>query len=138
MASKYTLVAVSTTNPESAQASAEKYTQLDQANNKNPAVRAFHGSAEHIAQNKDIDMVAVAIKPVYQKDAAMKVIEAGKNLFIEWPVGKNLSQTREICGAGKKQGIKTMVGCQTRFTGFAIKVCKTGIPCPFTVFVPTD
>lgn len=120
LSSKYTLVAVSTTSPESAEASAAKYSQLT-ASEK--GVKAYHGSAESIARDKDVGMVAVAVKPMYQKDAAMKVIESGKDLFVELPVGRNMGETKEICEAARKKGIKTMVGCQMRFAGFATKVC---------------
>lgn len=125
LSSKYTLVAVSTTNSQSAQASAAKYSQIRNLSEhtKNLVVKPYHGSAEHIALDKDVGMVAVAIKPIYQKDAAMEVIKAGKDLFIEWPVGKNLDETKQIFDAARDRGIKTIVGCQMRFAGFALKVC---------------
>ncbi|KAF8823363.1 hypothetical protein HHX47_DHR10000166 [Lentinula edodes] len=105
LSSKYTLVAVSTTNSQSAQASAAKYSQIRNLSEhtKNIVVKSYHGSAEHIALDKDVGMVAVAIKPIYQKDAAMEVIKAGKDLN------------------GLDRGIKTIVGCQMRFAGFALK-----------------
>ncbi|KAJ3859875.1 hypothetical protein EV359DRAFT_50176 [Lentinula novae-zelandiae] len=124
LSSKYTLVAVSTTNSQSAQASAAKYSQIRNLSEhtKNLVVKPYHGSAEHIALDMDVGMVAVAIKPIYQKDAAMEVIKAGKDLFIEWPVGKNLDETKQIFDAARDKGIKTIVGCQMRFAGFALKV----------------
>ncbi|KAJ3997590.1 hypothetical protein F5050DRAFT_1569001, partial [Lentinula boryana] len=88
----------------------------------NIVVRAYHGSAEHVALDKDVSMVAVATNSMHQKDAAMKVIETGKNLFIKWPAGKNINETKDIYDAARDKGIKTIVGCQTRFAGFALEV----------------
>lgn len=44
----------------------------------------------------------------------MPVIEAGKDLFFEWPVGVSLQRTVEIAEAAKKKGIKSLVGIQGR------------------------
>ncbi|KIK69124.1 hypothetical protein GYMLUDRAFT_35185 [Collybiopsis luxurians FD-317 M1] len=121
--SKYTLVAVCTTNLESAKASAAKYSQLiSSASGSAVSVKAYHGSAEDIAQDQDVRMVAVAVRPMFQKEAALKAIEAGRDLFIEWPVGTDLSETKEIYEAARKKQVNTIVGCQMRFAGFAMKL----------------
>ncbi|KAJ3985549.1 hypothetical protein F5890DRAFT_1409224, partial [Lentinula detonsa] len=111
--SKYILVAVSDTKPESAQAGAVKVFTHACEHTTNVVVRAYHGSAEHAALNKDVSMVAVATKPMHQTDAAMKVIETGKYIFIEWPAGKNINETKDIYDAAtpaRDKGIETIVG----------------------------
>ncbi|KAF5345627.1 hypothetical protein D9758_015163 [Tetrapyrgos nigripes] len=96
LSSKYHLVPASTSNPDSA------------------------------AANPDVDMVAVSIRTMSHKDAALQVIEAsGKYLFLEWPVGKNAKETEELYEAVKKKGVKTMIGTQFCQTPFA-KKCVTG------------
>ncbi|KAJ3740058.1 hypothetical protein DFH05DRAFT_1405984, partial [Lentinula detonsa] len=90
----------------------------------NIVVRAYHGSAEHVALDKDVSMVAVATKPMHQTDAAMKVIETGKYISIEWPAGKNINETKDIYDAARDKGTETIVGCQTRFAGFTLQVCR--------------
>ncbi|KAH9926364.1 hypothetical protein B0H21DRAFT_839432, partial [Amylocystis lapponica] len=42
------------------------------------------------------------------------IIEAGKDLFIEWPAGRNLQETVALAEAAKRKGIRTMVGLQSR------------------------
>ncbi|KAE9396869.1 NAD(P)-binding protein, partial [Gymnopus androsaceus JB14] len=108
--SQYRLTAVSTSNPTSASISAQKYSELSGEH-----VDAFHGSAEGIANSPNVDMVAVAVKPWYHKEQAMKVIDAGKDLFLEWPVGR-LSETMEIADAARQKGIRALVGLQGRQT----------------------
>ncbi|KAI0731486.1 hypothetical protein C8Q72DRAFT_970444, partial [Fomitopsis betulina] len=51
----------------------------------------------------DPELLAVVVKAPQHK-AAMPIIEAGKDLYIEWPVGV---ETAEIAEAAKKQGIRT-------------------------------
>ncbi len=53
----------------------------------------------------------------------MPVIEAGKDVFCEWPLGLNLKEAEEIRDAAKAKGVRTMVGLQAR-QGFAVNRAK--------------
>ncbi|KAI0922397.1 hypothetical protein AcV7_005941 [Taiwanofungus camphoratus] len=109
LSSDYTLAAISTSNPASASVSAEKYSKL-----ANTTVKAYHGPTTAIAADKELDMVAVAVKVLDHKAAAIPVIEAGKSLFLEWPAGRDLKETREIAEVVSRKGVKAMVGLQGR------------------------
>ncbi|KAI3605198.1 dimeric dihydrodiol [Moniliophthora roreri] len=117
LSSKYTITAVSTTNPTSAKASAEKYSKLVSAQ-----VKGYHGSTEHVADDPDVDMVAISVRTPGHVDAALPVLQAKKDLFIEWPAGLHLAGTREIAEAAKRSGVKTLVGFQTRHAAYVRKV----------------
>ncbi|KIK54822.1 hypothetical protein GYMLUDRAFT_176574 [Collybiopsis luxurians FD-317 M1] len=122
LSSRYSVVAVSTTRPESAEASAAKYSELvSKATGTKATIKPYHGSAEHIAADKDVDMVIVSVKVLHHKEVATKVIDAGKDFFIEWPAGRKLAETKEIYEAAKKVGVKTVVGFQMRFANFALE-----------------
>ncbi|KAF5374077.1 hypothetical protein D9757_010733 [Collybiopsis confluens] len=109
LASKYSLVAVSTTRAESAEASAAKYSKLaSEATGKKVIVKSYHGSAEQIAADKDVDMVAVSVRLLGHNEAASKVINAGKDLFIEWPAGNYSEETRGLYDAAKNKGIRSV------------------------------
>ncbi|KZT66085.1 oxidoreductase [Daedalea quercina L-15889] len=107
--SAYTLAAVSTSNANSAAASAEEYSELTRH-----SVKPYHGSTAGIAADPELDFIAVAVKTPEHKTAVLPIIEAGKNFFIEWPAGKSLQETTEIADAARKKGLKTMVGTQCR------------------------
>ena len=109
LSSSYKLVAVSTTNATSAQAAADKYSKL--ANNP---VKPYHGSTSAIAKDPEIDLVAVVVKAPAHRDAAIPVLQAGKDLFVEWPAGKNLQETQEIARLAQEKGVRTIVGLQGR------------------------
>ncbi|KAK7037576.1 transcription regulator gal80 [Paramarasmius palmivorus] len=120
LSSKYSLVAVSTSNADSAAASAQKYTELKAAGSSggDAPVKAYHGPASQIASDPDVDMIAVAINSTFQKEAALSAIEAGKDVFIEWPVGRSLQETQELADAAKRKGVRSLIGAQTRLSGY--------------------
>ncbi|KZP22058.1 NAD(P)-binding protein [Athelia psychrophila] len=108
-APSFSLTAVSTTSAASAEASAKKYSAL-----AGHPVKSFHGDASGIANDKDVDLVAVSVKASAQKAVALAVIAAGKDVFIEWPAGANAQDTAEIAAAAKAKGVKSLVGLQGR------------------------
>ncbi|KAF8884992.1 NAD-binding Rossmann fold oxidoreductase [Infundibulicybe gibba] len=109
LADKYALKAVSTRSLESAQASAAKQAGLTGA-----AIKAYHGDTAHIAHDPDVDLIAVSVKAPDHKMAALPVIEAGKDLFIEWSAGATVEETTELANAARVKGVRTMVGLQGR------------------------
>ncbi|KAK7017555.1 transcription regulator gal80 [Paramarasmius palmivorus] len=117
LSSKYILTAVSTTNPTSANASAEKYSKVVSG-----TVKPYYGSTEQIANDPNVDMVAISVRTPAHVDAALPVLQAKKNLFIEWPAGSLLASTTKIADAAKQNGVRTLVGFQTRQAAYVRKV----------------
>lgn len=112
------LVAVSTSRPETATASARKYTELTGSD-----VKPYYGDAEKIASDPDVDLIAVSVKAPYHKEVVEKAIAHGKWFFVEWPAGKSLEETREIARLAKERGVKSVVGLQGRQSKATLKVC---------------
>jgi predicted dehydrogenase len=52
----------------------------------------------------------------------MPSLKIGKAVFVEWPLGANLEQAREMLTAAKQSGSKTIVGLQGRCSPFTQKV----------------
>jgi len=117
LASSYTLTAVSTTSSDSADASAKKYSE-----SVGHPVKAFHGDTSHIASDPDVDLVVIAVKAPSHQAAMLPVIEAGKDVFIEWPAGVGLQGSSLIAEAARKKGVRTMVGLQGRHSPVFKKV----------------
>jgi predicted dehydrogenase len=106
---KFTLTAVSTTSEASAAASAKKYSE-----ELGHMVKPFYGNTSQIASDPDVDLVVVSVKAPVHQATVMPVIEAGKDLFVEWPGGVGLEEASAIAEAARKKGIRTMVGLQGR------------------------
>lgn len=117
VSSSFDLTAVSTTSAASATASANKYAEL-----LGHPVKAYHGDTSQIAADPNVDLIIVSIKTPYHKAAVLSAIEAGKNVFVEWPAGIGLQESSEIAEAARMKGIKTMVGLQGRHSPMIKKV----------------
>jgi predicted dehydrogenase len=114
---RYTLTAVSTSNEQSANASAKKYTE-----ELGHPVKAYYGDSSKIAADPKVDLVVVSVKAPLHKQVLLPVIAAKKDFFIEWPAGTDLKETTEIAEAARKQGVRGFVGLQGRQAPFVKKV----------------
>lgn len=74
----FKLVAVSTSSPSSAAASAKKYSA-----DAGHEVKAYSGSSANISSDPGVDLVAVSIKAPLHRGVALPALERGKKLFIE-------------------------------------------------------
>ncbi|KAJ3497494.1 hypothetical protein NLJ89_g10342 [Agrocybe chaxingu] len=115
--SKYDLVAVSTTSPTSADASAKLYSEK-----VGHPIKSYHGDTSQIANDPDVNLVAVSVKAQFHKQAILPVIEAGKDFFLEWPAGSSVKETQAIAEAARKKGVKSIVGLQGRHSRTIAKV----------------
>ncbi|KAF5368867.1 hypothetical protein D9758_002831 [Tetrapyrgos nigripes] len=104
---KYSLKAISTSSKESAEATAAEYSKRTRQE-----VKAYYGSTSQIANDPDVNFVAVSVKAPLHKQALTPVLEAGKDFFLEWPAGKNTAETIEFAEAAKAKGLKSLVGLQ--------------------------
>ena len=105
--SQYTLAALSTSTAASASANAAHFGQLA----GNP-IRAYHGPTDAIANDDELDFVAVSLAPPSHRAALLPLIEKGRNVFVEWPAGNTIEETKEIVAKAKEKGVRTMVGLQ--------------------------
>lgn len=119
VAEHYTISAVSTTSATSAASSAEKWTK-DEGHD----VKAYHGDTKHIAADTNVDLVAVSVKVMLHKAALVPAIEAGKDVFVEWPLANGLDETIELTRLAQSKGVRTMVGLQGWASPQARKVSK--------------
>ncbi|THG94718.1 hypothetical protein EW026_g6806 [Hermanssonia centrifuga] len=119
LASSYSLTALCTSSEASATAAVAKYSEL-----AGHPVKGYHGvqGFVDIANDPNVDMVAVAIKMPQHLNAVWPAIEAGKDIFIEWTVGSSFEETLKIAEAAKKKGVKILVGAQATQAVFLNKV----------------
>jgi predicted dehydrogenase len=97
------LTAVSTTRQESADEAAAKF-------------GARHAFDDHrkMLELDDVDVVAVVVKLPHHFELAKDIIESGKNIYVEWPLGTTTAQAEELAALAKAKGIHTCVGLQSR------------------------
>ena len=85
----------------------------------NEAAKAF-GAASGYADGKElvkdpvVDIVTIAVKVPDHRDLVLAALEAGKHIYCEWPLGRNLTETQELAAVAETAGVHVMVGLQTR------------------------
>jgi predicted dehydrogenase len=72
----------------------------------------YGSNAELLAS--DVDLVAVSLRAPLHEQVALEVLDAGKHLFVEWPMGANLDQSRRLVGRARERGVRGFVGLQGR------------------------
>jgi predicted dehydrogenase len=115
----YEIVAVSTTNYESAVAAAKKYSSVF----RRRIVKAYYGlTPEDITDDPEVNLVVVSVKTPLHKGVTIPVLAARKDIFIEWPAGRDAKETEEFANLAKQAGVRSIIGLQARYSNFVKKV----------------
>jgi predicted dehydrogenase len=101
--SNYEIRALSAHSAESARKAAEVF-----------GVSAVFSDHEQLVAQPDIDLVAVTVKVPHHRDLVSAALAAGKAVYCEWPLGRNLDDARAMAALAAQQGVRTVVGLQAR------------------------
>ncbi|TMD39869.1 MAG: Gfo/Idh/MocA family oxidoreductase [Chloroflexi bacterium] len=99
----YEIRALSAHNAESARAAGEAF-----------GVNAVFADHEQLMTRPDIDVVAVTVKVPHHRELVSAALAAGKAVYCEWPLGRDLDDARAMAALAAKQGVRTVVGLQAR------------------------
>jgi len=78
-------------------------------------IRALHRDAASLLADREIDAVAVCLPPLSQVEAALAVLEAGKHLWVEAPVGLSLPDCDRLIARAGTAGRQVTVGLHMRW-----------------------
>jgi len=99
----YEIRALSAHSAESARAAGEAF-----------GVSAVFSDHEQMVTQPDIDVVAVTVKVPRHRELVTAALAAGKTVYCEWPLGRDLDDARAMAGLAAGQGVRTVVGLQAR------------------------
>jgi len=77
-------------------------------------VSAVFSDHQQLVTRPDIDVVAVTVKVPHHRELVSAALAAGKAVYCEWPLGRDLDDAREMAALAAKQGVRTVVGLQAR------------------------
>src|SRR5437764_4967495 len=77
-------------------------------------VSAVFSDHEQLVTQPDIDVVAVTVKVPHHRELVSAALAAGKAVYCEWPLGRDLEDTRAMAALAAKRGVRTVVGLQAR------------------------
>ncbi len=99
----YQIRALSAQNAESARAAGEVF-----------GVSTVFSDHEQMVTQPDIDVVAVTVKVPHHRQLVCAALAAGKAVYCEWPLGRDLDDARAMAALAAGQGVRTVVGLQAR------------------------
>ena len=80
-----------------------------------------YGDAADLFRDPEIDVVAIAVKVPDHRELVLAAAAAGKHLYCEWPLGRDLAETKELAAATRRAGVHAAIGLQTRVNPTARK-----------------
>ena len=83
------------------------------------AARAFgaahgYGDAAELFADPSIGIVTIAVKVPDHRALVLAAAAAGKHVYCEWPLGRDLAEAEALAAAVKQAGIHAAIGLQTR------------------------
>src|SRR5437870_8262001 len=99
----YELRALSAQSAESARAAGEAF-----------KVSATFSDHQQLVSQPDIDVVAVTVKVPHHRELVSAALAAGKAMYCEWPLGRDLDEARAMAALAAEQRVRTVVGLQGR------------------------
>ncbi|TVY36898.1 Galactose/lactose metabolism regulatory protein [Lachnellula subtilissima] len=111
----YEIVAICNSTVESSKASIKAYGL--------PSSVKAYANPEDIANDKDIDLVVCSVRVDRHYATIAPSLKAGKDVLVEWPLGKNLAEAEELLKLKNEGGVKNaVVDLQARQAPFVKKI----------------
>ncbi|KAH8674623.1 oxidoreductase [Tricladium varicosporioides] len=105
--SDYEIVAVCNSSIESAQHAIKLY--------ELPESTKAYGSPEDLAEDSEVELVVCSVRVDRHLPTIKPSLLAGKDVYVEWPLGKNLAEAKELVKLKNEGGVKSVaVGLQAR------------------------
>src|SRR5213075_2372520 len=77
-------------------------------------VSAVFTDHEQLVTQADIDVVAVTVKVPLHREFVTAAIAAGKAVYCEWPLGRDLDDAKAMAALAAEHRVRTVVGLQAR------------------------
>ncbi|MDH5483412.1 MAG: Gfo/Idh/MocA family oxidoreductase [Candidatus Bathyarchaeota archaeon] len=82
---------------------------------RNAGVKKTFTNYEQLLKDSDIDAVIIALPTHLHLECARKAAEAKKDIFLEKPVARNVTEAQEIVSCAQRNSVKLMIGYPLRF-----------------------
>ena len=82
---------------------------------KNAGIKKTFSNYEQLLNEPNIDAVIIALPTHLHLPCAIQAAEAGKHIFLEKPIARNLEEAKGIVAVAHKNSVKLMIGYPLRF-----------------------
>src|SRR3984885_4106943 len=76
--------------------------------------KAAYADGKDLIEDTNVDLVTIAVKVPDHRELVLAALAAGKHIYCEWPLGRNLAETKELAKAAQSANVHVAVGLQTR------------------------
>lgn len=101
MPEDFQIVAVSSTRQDSADAAATAF-----------GIGAAFDHHDALLSHPGVDLVAVNVKVPHHFELVSAALNAGKMVYCEWPLGRNLGEAKLMAELASSKGLRTVIGLQ--------------------------
>ena len=77
-------------------------------------VSSVFAEHEQLVVRPEIDLVVVTVKVPHHRELVSAALAAGKAVYCEWPLGRDLDDARAMAALAAEQGVRTVAGLQAR------------------------
>jgi predicted dehydrogenase len=112
--SKYEIVALLNSSVPAAKAAIEAF-------KLSPDTKAY-GSPADLASDPNVDLVVCATRVDLHYQTIKPSIEAGKDVFVEWPLAQNVKLAGELVALLGEKGGRSVIGLQGRLAPPVVKI----------------
>lgn len=112
--SKYQIVALLNSSVPAAQAAIAAF-------KLSPDTKAY-GSPAELASDPNVDLVVCCLRVDLHYETVKPSIEAGKDVFVEWPLAQNEKLAGELTRLVREKGSRSMIGLQGRLAPPVLKI----------------
>src|SRR5437868_7672401 len=78
------------------------------------SVSAVFSDHEQLVIQPDVDVVVVTVKVPHHRELVFAALAAGKAVYCEWPLGRDLDDARAMAALAAEKRVRTVVGLQAR------------------------
>lgn len=112
---KYNIVALCNSSTDAARRAIKTY-GLD------PEKTRAYGNPTALAADPEVDLVLCCTRVDTHYSLIKPSVEAGKAVFVEWPLTHDVERSRELADLAAERGTRTMVGLQGRLAPVVLKL----------------
>lgn len=76
--------------------------------------RAGYGDPADLFRDPEVDLITVSVKVPNHRELVLGALAAGKHVYCEWPLGRDVAEAQELAAAAQAAGVHVAVGLQAR------------------------
>ena len=84
-------------------------------NAKKTGIKKVYKSYEGLIKDQDVEAVIIGLPTHLHLNCARESAEAGKDIFLEKPIARNVQEAKEILSVAERNSVKLMMGYHMRF-----------------------